>query len=141
MPGELAPADREDVPRAERVPALARLQPAVEGHENLVTLDFFDGSGTDEVRVLGVHGLQLLASLELVLERFEGRRLEAVLGGEDPLVRGLDDLLEELGPFRKVVAEAERRLDLAAVSGRVAVGVDEVGVDHEPEVVAVIGAV
>jgi len=93
------------------------------------------------VRVLGVHGLQLLASLELVLERFEGRRLEAVLGGEDPLVRGLDDLLEELGPFRKVVAEAERRLDLAAVSGRVAVGVDEVGVDHEPEVVAVIGAV
>jgi hypothetical protein len=82
-----------------------------------------------------------VSNFEFVLDGFGGDWLEATGRGKGLFVRSVYQLFEELGPLGKLVAVAERWLDLAVVLERVAVGVDEVGVDHEPEVVSVVSAV
>ncbi len=82
-----------------------------------------------------------MSNFEFVLDGFGGDWLEATGRGKGLFVRSVYQLFEELGPLGKLVAVAERWLDLAVVLERVAVGVDEVGVDHEPEVVSVVSAV
>lgn len=69
MLGEGAPAYGEDVPGVVLAPVIKGPPPAVEHDEHLVASHFADGGGTDEVRVLLVHRLQLHAWLETVLRR------------------------------------------------------------------------
>ena len=141
MSGEATPAGREDVARRVRAPELASVAPAVEGDEQLVALDLLDRGRTDERRILGVDGLELVSDAELVAQWSSGRLLEALLAGEHVLAGRLYELLQELGPLAQIVAVPERRRDLASVLGRVLERVYEIRVAHEPEVVAVVGAV
>ena len=63
---ERPPADRKDVSRVVAAPVVERASPAIKRHVDLIVIDVADSRGTDQLRVLVVHGLQLRARLERV---------------------------------------------------------------------------
>lgn len=66
MFGQRAPAHGEDVSGVEAAPVVEGSSPAVKHDEDLLTSDLAHRGGTDQVRVLPVHRLQLHAGLEQV---------------------------------------------------------------------------
>lgn len=69
--GQVTPADGEDVPGEVLAPVVECSTPAIEHDENLISTHLSDGGGADQARVLSVHGFQLHAHFELVLQRLE----------------------------------------------------------------------
>lgn len=63
------PADREDVSGVEGAPVVKGASPAVEHDKNLLTSDLTHCGGTNQVRVLPVHSLQLHTRLKVVFGR------------------------------------------------------------------------
>ena len=57
--GHRAPPHREDVSGVIATPVIERAPPAIEGDEEVWTLDLAHGGGADQVGVLLVHSLQL----------------------------------------------------------------------------------
>ncbi len=83
---------------------LAVLCKTISRNASGLTIDCPNRSATYEVWVLPVHGLQLLAHLEVVLLRRRRLRLEALGRGERGPIKGLH---QELGPGRGVQGEAD----------------------------------
>ena len=69
MRSSLAPPARKEVARCDRRPELRGDRPADEADENTVVLEFTHRRRANELRVLGVDRLQLVANLELVFTR------------------------------------------------------------------------
>lgn len=66
------PAHREDVSGVEGTPVVKGASPAVKHNKNLLTSDLTHCGGTNEVRVLPVHCLQLHTRLKEVFRRAGG---------------------------------------------------------------------
>lgn len=66
---QCAPANREDVSGVEGAPVVKGPSPTVKHDKDLLTSDLSDCGGTNQVRVLPVHSLQLHTRLEVVFSR------------------------------------------------------------------------
>lgn len=64
MTGQFAPAHRKEITRVVACPVVEIARPTIERDENMLTRHFTDSGWADELGVMTIYGLQLVAFLK-----------------------------------------------------------------------------
>jgi hypothetical protein len=141
MFGFQTPTHRINVSRCIMTPKVTRLTPAIERDQQLIAVNIGHSGRTYQMGILLVDGLQFPADAEFVASRLGRRLFETRFVGKGLFVRRLYDFVEESRPRGYIVAEAERWRNTAAILCRIFKRIDELGVNRQPKVIAVVRAI